>query len=34
MQRLALMHAPCYTGDGARALRDLGDAYASRQLER
>ncbi len=33
MKRLALMHAPCYTGDGSQALRDLGDAYAARERE-
>ncbi|MDQ6942419.1 MAG: MBL fold metallo-hydrolase [Candidatus Eremiobacteraeota bacterium] len=27
---LALMHAPAFTGDGARALRDLADVYAAR----
>ncbi len=24
---LALMHGPCFTGDGAGALRDLADSY-------
>jgi flavorubredoxin len=28
--RLALMHAPTYTGDGSRALNDLAGAYAQR----
>lgn len=28
--RLALMHAPTFTGDGAQALRDLADVYAAR----
>jgi flavorubredoxin len=27
---LALMHAPAYTGNGAKALHDLADAYAAR----
>jgi flavorubredoxin len=27
---LALMHGPAYTGDGARALRDLADGYDQR----
>jgi flavorubredoxin len=30
IDRLALMHAPTYTGDGSQALRDLADAYATR----
>jgi flavorubredoxin len=30
LERLALMHAPTYTGNGAQALADLADAYAQR----
>lgn len=30
IDRLALMHAPTFTGDGPQALRDLADAYAER----
>lgn len=30
IDRLALMHAPTYTGNGAKALHDLADAYAQR----
>jgi flavorubredoxin len=30
IERLALMHAPAYLGDGSQALNDLADAYAAR----
>ena len=30
IERLALMHAPTFLGDGSRALHDLADAYAVR----
>ena len=30
LERLALMHGPTYTGNGAQALTDLADAYAQR----
>jgi flavorubredoxin len=30
IERLALMHAPTYLGDGSRALLDLADVYAAR----
>jgi flavorubredoxin len=32
IERLALMHAPTFLGDGRRALTDLADAYAARLL--